>query len=207
MHCTNCGKELENGLSFCPNCGQKVPSGTSAAALTCHHCGRTLLSGTKFCPACGHRTTSSSSKFEDKNFLASSAGMVVHIMMAIVAFIGAYYLYSMGNDIPFYLKDQKHAMTFLTIFLILTGLEECYAAYLSQQVYLVLREQQIDFGYMVSFPLPRIKRDSVSYKDIQDIKIAGTSNLIIRSFEKKYSLLIKNAEEAKLLIDMHMHQG
>lgn len=195
MQCPSCKKEHDAELSFCPNCGHKT------SFVTCSNCNKTLPPGTIFCTHCGKRVSKSSDTFQTKNFSASNAGMIPHIIFAILAFLAAFWLYSTGNDLPFYLSDDKQALSVTAGLVALLGIEECYAAYLSRQVYLTLREHKIDFGYMVSFPFPCIKTDSLAYEDIQSIDIAGTSNLIIHARGNKRSLLIENPRNAKAIID------
>ena len=48
MNCTNCGKELAEGIKFCPECGTPVPKNKF-----CTSCGTKLEPGAKFCPECG----------------------------------------------------------------------------------------------------------------------------------------------------------
>lgn len=62
--CTNCGKPLRPGASFCGICGSGIPSEPSPEAQAvsspvvaegpvCPHCGDPVRPGAKFCPSCG----------------------------------------------------------------------------------------------------------------------------------------------------------
>ena len=204
MRCTNCKKDYDNELSFCPNCGQKSPSDVSTASVTCQHCGQTLPAETNFCTNCGKRIanlSSSSSSFQARNYFASPSSMIIHIIFAAFAFIAAFYYYTMRNEIPYYLKDQKQSLLVCIILYALLGLEECYEAYLTQQVHLFLRADKIEYGYMVAFPFPSIRYESVDYEDVHNTSITGVSTLVIHSFGTKRRLPIKNAKEAKMYID------
>lgn len=48
MKCQNCGKEIENGSSFCIYCGTKV-----VPTITCPHCNTPIPEGDVFCMGCG----------------------------------------------------------------------------------------------------------------------------------------------------------
>lgn len=48
MNCSNCGKELAEGIKFCPECGTQVPKNKF-----CTSCGTKLEPSAKFCPECG----------------------------------------------------------------------------------------------------------------------------------------------------------
>ena len=52
MNCSNCGKELEEGLNFCSECGSKVIPPESKTK-TCISCGFELKDSMKFCSKCG----------------------------------------------------------------------------------------------------------------------------------------------------------
>ncbi len=66
--CTNCGKEIPDGVAFCTECGTKAPieemtppvsapqtsePEPQAAAMVCKSCGTALSDGVAFCTECG----------------------------------------------------------------------------------------------------------------------------------------------------------
>lgn len=52
MHCTNCGRDIQNDFRFCAGCGKPVtPPG-------CPKCGSTIPLDASFCPNCGTSLTS-----------------------------------------------------------------------------------------------------------------------------------------------------
>jgi TM2 domain-containing membrane protein YozV len=50
MHCTSCGKEIEDNSKFCDKCGQPV-----AASIFCSNCGTQNRAGAVVCSKCGAR--------------------------------------------------------------------------------------------------------------------------------------------------------
>ncbi|MCQ2248321.1 MAG: zinc-ribbon domain-containing protein [Treponema sp.] len=65
MNCTNCGKELAEGIKFCPECGTPVPKNKF-----CISCGTKLEPDAKFCPECGTKVggaVASSAAVEEKS--------------------------------------------------------------------------------------------------------------------------------------------
>ncbi len=62
--CTECGKEIPDGVAFCTECGTKAPADTpqatpqeaASAAPKCQKCGAALKEGTAFCTECGAPT-------------------------------------------------------------------------------------------------------------------------------------------------------
>lgn len=54
VFCTNCGKELEEGLKFCNACGKPVRREVKQLAF-CSGCGNRLGEGVRFCTVCGRK--------------------------------------------------------------------------------------------------------------------------------------------------------
>ncbi len=60
IFCTNCGKEIAEGVAFCTECGTKAPEAVAepkteaaAEAVLCKKCGTALPEGVGFCTECG----------------------------------------------------------------------------------------------------------------------------------------------------------
>lgn len=61
IKCTGCGKELEDGATFCDNCGTPVSAAPTETPQTvenvfCTNCGAQIPAGDAFCPNCGANT-------------------------------------------------------------------------------------------------------------------------------------------------------
>lgn len=58
-NCSNCGKPLRDGASFCEECGAVIlQSPPDPNGQTCPHCGEKLHSASRFCPNCGKELSS-----------------------------------------------------------------------------------------------------------------------------------------------------
>ena len=58
MYCSHCGKQIDDGVSFCPECGAKVGAPTEqpkqdAPRVYCKNCGREVSPDAALCPNCG----------------------------------------------------------------------------------------------------------------------------------------------------------
>ncbi len=60
IYCTNCGKEIAEGVAFCTECGTKAPEAVTvpkteatAEVTLCRKCGTALPEGVGFCTECG----------------------------------------------------------------------------------------------------------------------------------------------------------
>ena len=52
MYCKHCGKEIQDGSTFCVHCGQQV---TAETMRSCPNCGAHISSSTLICPSCGYQ--------------------------------------------------------------------------------------------------------------------------------------------------------
>lgn len=58
MYCSHCGKQIDDGVSFCPECGAKVGAPAEqpqqdAPRVYCKNCGREISPDAALCPYCG----------------------------------------------------------------------------------------------------------------------------------------------------------
>ena len=58
MYCSHCGKQIDDGVSFCPECGAKVGAPAEQAQndtprVYCKNCGREVNPDAALCPNCG----------------------------------------------------------------------------------------------------------------------------------------------------------
>ena len=58
MYCRNCGKQIDDGVSFCPECGAKVgapaeQTQNDTPRVYCKNCGREVAANATLCPNCG----------------------------------------------------------------------------------------------------------------------------------------------------------
>ena len=58
MYCSHCGKQIDDGVSFCPECGAKVGAPADqpkqdAPRVYCKNCGREVSPDVALCPNCG----------------------------------------------------------------------------------------------------------------------------------------------------------
>lgn len=60
MYCSHCGKQIDDGVSFCPECGAKVGAPAEqpkndTPRVYCKNCGREVSPDAALCPNCGAR--------------------------------------------------------------------------------------------------------------------------------------------------------
>ncbi len=72
MFCTQCGKQLEDGVKFCSSCGSPIKNQTNTSYagnnLKCPNCGAPLSSISATCPSCGIGFSSKVSSAVIKDF-------------------------------------------------------------------------------------------------------------------------------------------
>ena len=86
MYCSHCGKQIDDGVSFCPECGAKVGAPAEqpkqdAPRVYCKNCGKEVSPDAALCPNCG-------AKIEPQNKKPVNALGIAGFVLSIISLWG-----------------------------------------------------------------------------------------------------------------------